>query len=172
MALEITSETHGETRVLRLSGRLDTETSADFELAAHDLTAAGEKRFVVDLSGISYVSSAGLRVLLSLGKQLSGMGGTLGLCGLSESVRQVFDLSGFSRLFNIAPDLSAALGGAPVSPALGQTAAALLGASEKPATPAAAAPPATTRPAAELLGVAPVAKPGLLARILAWLKGQ
>jgi anti-anti-sigma factor len=174
MALDIASETHGETRVLRLSGRLDTETSADFELAAHDLTAAGEKRFVVDLSGISYVSSAGLRVLLSLGKQLSGSGGTLGLCGLSDSVRQVFDLSGFSRLFNISPDLSAALGGAPVSsgPALGQAAASLLGASDKPSAPAAAPTPAVGRQAADLLGAKPAARPGFFARILAWLKGQ
>ena len=74
MALEIGSETHGDFRVLRLNGRLDTGTSADFELAAHDLTQAGERRFVVDLGGISYVSSAGLRVLLALAKQVEGSG--------------------------------------------------------------------------------------------------
>ncbi len=178
MALEIGSETHGDFRVLRLNGRLDTETSADFELAAHDLTQAGERRFVVDLAGISYVSSAGLRVLLALAKQLDG-NGVVRLCGLAPSVRQVFDLSGFSKLFTIAADLPAALRGetgavASSGPDMGRTAANLLGAGAS--SPAAG----TTRPnsapvstrAASLLGAKPAPPRGLFARLLDWLKGH
>jgi anti-anti-sigma factor len=178
MALDIGSETHGDFRVLRLNGRLDTETSADFELAAHDLTTAGENKFIVDLSGISYVSSAGLRVLLALAKQMSN-GGSLRLCGLAPSVRQVFDLSGFSKLFSIAPDLNAALaeGGvtaASPTPALSNAAADLLGATQAPSSPATppAAGPQVGRQAADLLGAKAGPKPGLIARILAWFKGQ
>lgn len=171
MALEIGSETQGDFRVLRLSGRLDTETSADFELAAHDLTAAGERRFVVDLSGISYVSSAGLRVLLALAKQMQVEGGAMRLCGLAPSVRQVFDLSGFSKLFTIASDIESALGNEPATaPAVGRAAADILGASSAPkAAPQGAA---VGRQAADLLGAAQAPKPGFFARILAWLKGQ
>lgn len=178
MALDIGSEKHGDFRVLRLDGRLDTETSADFELAAHDLTAAGENKFIVDLAGISYVSSAGLRVLLALAKQMSG-GGSLRLCSLAPSVRQVFDLSGFSKLFSIAPDLNAALaeGGvtaAAPTPALSNAAANLLGATQSPSSPATAPTPSPQvgRQAADLLGAKPAAKAGLLARLLAWFKGQ
>ena len=176
MALEIGSETHGDFRVLKLDGRLDTETSADFELAAHDLTAAGEKRFIVDLSGISYVSSAGLRVLLSLAKQMSSGGGELRLCGLALSVRQVFDLSGFSKLFSIAADVGAALGdksggsAAAPSPEVSKAAANLLGAASSSAQPAASAQ--VGRQAASILGAKPAAKPGLFARLFAWLKGN
>jgi anti-anti-sigma factor len=174
MALDIGSETHGDFRVLRLDGRLDTETSADFELAAHDLTAAGERKFIVDLSGISYVSSAGLRVLLALAKQMSG-GGTLKLCGLAPSVRQVFDLSGFSKLFVIAPTLEAALGGggaqtAEAGPGVSSAAANLLGAAAE-AAPRPTPSPEVGRQAAGLLGAKPARK-GLLARILGWFKGQ
>ena len=179
MALDIGSETHGDFRVLKLNGRLDTETSADFELAAHDLTAAGERRFVVDLAGISYVSSAGLRVLLALAKQLQAGGGALRLCGLAPSVRQVFDLSGFSKLFTIANDVESALGGAAgataaPTPAVSKAAADLLGAASSTAKPATAPPssPSVGRQAADLLGAKPAPKPGLFARLLAWLKGH
>lgn len=176
MALDIGSETQGDFRVLRLNGRLDTETSADFELAAHDLTAAGEKRFIVDLGGISYVSSAGLRVLLALAKQMGSGGGELRLCGLAPSVRQVFDLSGFSKLFTIATDVGSALGeksggtAAAPTPEVSKAAANLLGAASNAAQPSAS--PQVGRQAADLLGARQAPKPGLFARLFAWLKGN
>lgn len=174
MALEIGSETQGDFRVLRLNGRLDTETSADFELAAHDLTAAGERRFVVDLAGISYVSSAGLRVLLALAKQMQAGGGAMRLCGLAPSVRQVFDLSGFSKLFTITPDLASALGGEVAAPAapVGKAAADILGASSSATRSPPPQSPAVGKQAADLLGAKQATKPGFFARLLAWLKGQ
>ncbi|MEO8801939.1 MAG: STAS domain-containing protein [Rudaea sp.] len=109
MAIEIQIEEQDEIRILGLSGRLDTETAADVELAFADLLATGATSFVVDLSGIGYVSSAGLRVLLALAKKLDGGKGHLYLCGLSPAVRQVFDVAGFSKLFALFPDRDAAL---------------------------------------------------------------
>ena len=79
MAIQIEQEQVGSVRVLELSGRLDTETAVDVELALQDLLAAGEREFLIDLSGIGYVSSAGLRVLLSLAKHLDGGKGSC--CG-------------------------------------------------------------------------------------------
>lgn len=168
MALDIVTESQGGFRVMKLSGRLDTETSADFELAAHDLLAAGDKKFVVDLTGISYVSSAGLRVLLALAKQSTGQQGELRLSGLAPAVKQVFDLSGFAKLFAIFPDLGQATGGAAAPVA---KAAELLGASA-PSKPSAPAQP-VSRNAAELLGAgnAPAPKKGIFGRFLDWLRG-
>ena len=57
MAIQITQEQQDGVRILALSGRLDTETAADVELTLQDLLAAGENRFLFDLSGIGYVSS-------------------------------------------------------------------------------------------------------------------
>jgi anti-anti-sigma factor len=108
MAIEIQQEQQDSLRVLTLSGRLDTETAVDVELALQDLLGAGERQFLIDLSGIGYVSSAGLRVLLGLAKQLDGGKGSLRLCGLNPSVTQVFDVAGFSKLFAIFPDRVAA----------------------------------------------------------------
>lgn len=108
MALDIHEEAVGEVRVLGLKGRLDTDTAADLELAAQDLIDAGSKDFVVDLSGVGYVSSAGLRVLLMIGKSVDGKG-SLCLCGLNATVRQVFDVAGFTQLFVIGADRDAVL---------------------------------------------------------------
>ena len=110
MTIAIAQEQQGVVRILALTGRLDTETAADVELALQDLLTAGERRFLIDLAGIGYVSSAGLRVLLALAKQLDGGKGDLKLCGLNASVRQVFDVAGFSKLFAIFPNRDAALG--------------------------------------------------------------
>jgi anti-anti-sigma factor len=155
VAIEIEQEQVGSVRVLVLSGRLDTETAADVELALQDLFAAGEREYVIDLSGIGYVSSAGLRVLLSLAKLLDGGKGSLRLCGLNAAVTQVFDVAGFSKLFAIFPDRAAALpklaqGKADFS--LGQKVAKLMGvkASTAPANPAAAE---LARSVALLLGI-------------------
>jgi len=115
MAIDIQQEQLGTLRILGLSGRLDTETAVDVELALQDLLGAGERQFLIDLGGIGYVSSAGLRVLLGLAKQLDGGKGTVRLCGLNASVRQVFDVAGFSKLFTILPDRNAALKSLPPS---------------------------------------------------------
>ena len=111
MALEIRDELAGEVRVLGLVGRLDTDTAGDLELAVQDLIDAGSKDFLVDLAGVGYVSSAGLRVLLMLGKSIDGKG-SLRLCGLNPTVRQVFDVAGFTQLFVISANRDAALAGA------------------------------------------------------------
>ena len=170
MAIEIQQEQQGTTRILALSGRLDTDTSADVELTLQDLLAAGERNFLIDLTGIGYVSSAGLRVLLATAKQLEGGKGSLRLCGLNPSVKQVFDVAGFSKLFAIFPDRDAALAASAKSmsargdePAkvvkpevvLAQKAAALLGVKSTSETPHPKAAE-LARIATQLFGLKPV----------------
>ena len=158
MAIEIRQEEQGDVRILALSGRLDTETSADLELALQDLQAAGANQFLIDMADIGYVSSTGLRVLLALAKQLEGGRGALKLCALNDSVKQVFDVAGFSRLFAIFPDRAAALGAAaPAAKArpredLARRAAGLLGAGEPDAGSTDPDAERLARAAAQLLG--------------------
>jgi len=158
MAFAIQQDQQGSVRILALSGRLDTETSADLELALQDLQAAGATHFLIDMADIGYVSSAGLRVLLALAKQLEGGRGALKLCALNDSVKQVFDVAGFSRLFAIFPDRAAALGAAaPAAKArpredLARRAAGLLGAGEPAAGSTDPDAERLARAAAQLLG--------------------
>jgi len=82
-------------------GRVDSTTSASLDDHLLKLAAAGEKAIVIDMGGVEYISSAGLRVMLSLAKRTREIKGSLALCALGESVRQVFALAGFLPLFTI-----------------------------------------------------------------------
>jgi anti-anti-sigma factor len=130
--MEIKQEQRGGVVVLAPSGRLDTDSSTDLELMINDLIAADARHFVVDLGQISYVSSAGLRVLLASAKQLDGGKGSVRLCGLNPQVKQVFDVAGFTKLFGIFSNAEAALAQHPniadAAPALGKLAGKLMGA--------------------------------------------
>lgn len=130
--MEIAHEQAGAVSVLAPVGRLDTDSATDLELALQDLLAADARHFVLDFAKIGYVSSAGLRVLLMAAKQLDGGKGSLRLCGLSPQVKQVFDIAGFSKLFQIFPDRAAALDRHPnladAAPQIGKLASRLMGA--------------------------------------------
>ncbi len=151
MALTIGEEQVGPVCLLVLAGRLDTETSADLELAVQDLLQAGSRRFVIDLAGVGYVSSAGLRVLLGLAKSVDGSG-SLRLAALNAGVRQVFDVAGFTPLFRIHADRADAL------------------ARETAGTAAAVAPVAAAQPSAA--PPEPVAGNALAAKAAALLGAQ
>ncbi|MGZ5428614.1 MAG: STAS domain-containing protein [Thermoanaerobaculia bacterium] len=164
MPLEIRESREAETLVLELIGRLDTKTSGALEKSVAAHLAAGQRRFILDLAGMEYVSSAGLRIFLMLAKKVSGGTGGLALCGLNPQVKEVFDIAGFTRLFTLAATRAEALagGGKPPAPAAkpakaatpkAQSAkAALVAASPPP--PAPQAPPA---PAESLAGRAAAA---------------
>jgi stage II sporulation protein AA (anti-sigma F factor antagonist) len=110
VALTIRDESVNDVRVLALDGRLDNDTAADLELAIQDLVDAGATEFVLDLGDLSYISSAGLQVLLGMTRTLQGRGG-LRLAALQAGVRRVFDAADATGLFAIFADRAAALGG-------------------------------------------------------------
>lgn len=83
------------------TGRLDSNTSKAFEDQLLPVVEGGPARVVVDLSGLQYVSSAGLRVFLLAAKRAKASGGRLALAGMSDQIREVFDISGFSAIFAI-----------------------------------------------------------------------
>ena len=99
--LVIDQETVGEIRVLAPQGRIDSTTSSTLETAALDVVNNGTTRLVVDLSDVDYISSAGLRVILLAGKKAKAAGGALVLAGLQPTIRDVFEISGFLRLFDV-----------------------------------------------------------------------
>jgi len=82
-------------------GRVDNATSARLDEYFTGLAAAGESRVVVDFSGIDYISSAGLRVMLTLAKRAKDQKARVALFAMNDSVRQVFELAGFLTLFAV-----------------------------------------------------------------------
>jgi anti-sigma B factor antagonist len=96
--------------VMALDGRLDAETSPAFQdrlLAAID---GGEHSIVLDFGALSYISSAGLRVLLIAAKRLREKNGKFALCSLNSNIREVFKVSGFDAIIKILSDRDSAVG--------------------------------------------------------------
>jgi anti-anti-sigma factor len=87
--------------VLSPAGRIDAATAPVLEGEISRAIEEGHRKIVVDLSNVDYMSSAGLRVLLAAMKRLKKLDGNLVLCSMKPMVREVFDLTGFSRIFTI-----------------------------------------------------------------------
>jgi anti-anti-sigma factor len=95
--------------VLACAGRLDNNAAGILEASLAPLLAAGTRRLALDLSGVDYLSSAGLRSILVSLKKVTVAGGTLVLCGVGANVLEVLKLSGFEAILKIYPDREAAL---------------------------------------------------------------
>jgi anti-anti-sigma factor len=107
--MQIAEERAGGALVLAPAGRLDSLTSNELEKRVASRLDAGERRLVLDLAGVEYISSAGLRVLLLAAKRLKEPPAALVLCGMGPSVRTVLELAGFLPLFAIEPGREQAL---------------------------------------------------------------
>jgi stage II sporulation protein AA (anti-sigma F factor antagonist) len=108
-ALSVTSERTDGIVVLAVNGRLGTASSEAMVEALSREIRAGYLRLLVDLTGVDYVSSAGLGALEAIARRVRESRGELVLCALSEPVRLVFDLAGLLSAFAIEPSREAGL---------------------------------------------------------------
>lgn len=95
--------------VLVISGKMDANTTPAFTAWFNSRISAGESRFAVDCSGMTYMSSAGLRGVLTVAKQIRAKQGRLIFCGLHGIVLDVFEASGFIAILETRPTLQDAL---------------------------------------------------------------
>ncbi len=86
---------------LIVDGRLDAITVPTFEQTLQRLLAEGQSRFVVDLGAVNYISSSGLRVLLTARRLARSRGGEVLLCQLHPRVREIFEMVGFLSVFGV-----------------------------------------------------------------------
>jgi anti-anti-sigma factor len=107
--MEISTRTSNDIHIVAIVGSLDSTTSPAAQKALHAVLA-GARKVVLDFSELDYISSAGLRVLLGAAKQLRASEGTLRMFGLNQSVREVFEISGFSTILSVYPSEAEALG--------------------------------------------------------------
>lgn len=96
--MEITREKTGDLLVIRLNGRLDANWCNHVQNALAAAVRDGEHRVHLDMAAVNYVSSAGLRVLLSFYKQLRGINGMFGVARPAASVRSILELAGLDML--------------------------------------------------------------------------
>ncbi|MBP2298707.1 STAS domain-containing protein [Azospirillum picis] len=107
--MNITEQSINGVTVLRADGRIDSGNATEFENALVEALGSGSTRLVVDMEKLTYISSAGLRSLLIAAKKARPGGGRIALSAMAPHIREVFDLSGFSSLFEIHGDAGAAV---------------------------------------------------------------
>ena len=95
--MEIIKKSEGAKLTVTPAGRIDTVTSPEFEAA---IVLEGVDELVIDLSKVDYISSAGLRVLLTSKKRMAGK--SMLIMGACAAVKEVFDITGFSDIFTFA----------------------------------------------------------------------
>jgi len=99
--MEVTEKRQNGVVILVPKGRLDSNTSDDFEKRLLGLVGAGETSLIIDFKDLDYISSAGLRVLLKTAKELKRKNGQLVFCAVKDYIREIFELSGFVSFFPI-----------------------------------------------------------------------
>jgi anti-sigma B factor antagonist len=108
-------ESIGLTTLVILEGRLDFGAAAGFQARLEQVLAGSgtPARVIIDCAGLDYVSSAGLRVFLLAARAAQRAGVVFAMCALTPAVREVFDVSGFSRVIAVYADRAAALAQTP-----------------------------------------------------------
>jgi anti-anti-sigma factor len=110
--MEVTEIRAGGATILRIAGRVDSSVSKVLELRIQDLITRDE-HIVVDLAGMSYVSSAGLRSFIILAKHARAREKAIALAAMQDEVCEIFEISGLIELFVIHGTVDAAVAALP-----------------------------------------------------------
>jgi anti-anti-sigma factor len=106
--MNVTVSQTGDTQVFALTGRLDTDSAPGFERKCNEDLRSDILTLVLDLTGLEYLSSAGLRTILSAGKRVQARGGNVVLCAKPGLVRSILEGSGFDKMFRVVSNLDEA----------------------------------------------------------------
>jgi len=109
LGIDIAVEHFEHCEVVRIHGRLDALTALSLEKTLDALRARGRLRLVMDFAAVDYLSSAGMRVLLSTAKKLRMRGGDCFFCSINDNVKEIIKVAGFEKILAIYPTESEAL---------------------------------------------------------------
>ncbi len=107
--MEITSRKVADKTVACISGRLDAVSAPEFQNALLALIDQGATALLLDFAGVDYISSAGLRSILVVAKKLRTGKGELSVAMLQDTVKEVFEISGFSSILPVFDTVESAL---------------------------------------------------------------
>ena len=99
--MQLHIEPQNGTLVVAVEGRIDGANAMQFQRAMHDNLGANKGPLVIDFADLAYISSAGLRVILSVAKALQRRNGQFAICSMSGMIAQIFQISGFDQLISI-----------------------------------------------------------------------
>ncbi len=107
--MKITQRVEGDVTVFLPEGRIDTQAATDMDQALQAVVSAGNPNMVVDMSGVDYISSAGLRALAAAQVRSKAEGGDMKIAALNARVTRVFSIIGFDLLMSIHDTPEAAI---------------------------------------------------------------
>ena len=99
--LTVQGDTRDGVLIASVNGRVDGSNAQEFQEALEKLMADGVNALALDLGDLAYISSAGLRVILLISRQMQGRSGKFGICTLKGAIAEVFALSGFDKIIPI-----------------------------------------------------------------------
>jgi anti-sigma B factor antagonist len=108
--MDIQTQEHKRVVVVSVAGRIDSATAGEFEDTLNEFTQQGKNNIVLDLSDVDFISSAGLRVLVTARKAVKSSGGEIVFAESSEQVLETLEIAGLDVLFEQYPDREAAVG--------------------------------------------------------------
>jgi anti-sigma B factor antagonist len=108
--VEITTKEYRRVAVVSVSGRIDTSTSTQFEETITSMIDKGHFNLVMDFSDVDFLSSSGLRILVTTRKKLREMGGDIVLANPSQRASDSVEIAGLDRLFQSYPNREEAIG--------------------------------------------------------------
>lgn len=97
--MDIAKKLDGDKTIITVTGRVDTTTAPELDAG---LKLDGSETLTLDLSGVPYMSSAGLRCLLTAQKKMMAGGGSMTVVGVQPAVKEVLDITGFSSILTLA----------------------------------------------------------------------
>lgn len=110
--MELTSHTRGAVTVIAVTGRIDQSSADPFRVALEPHLLACDREgaaLVLDLSGVEYISSVGLRALMLAARQVTAQGGRIAVAGLQALVKEIFEISRFHLVFKVFDSTDAAV---------------------------------------------------------------
>ncbi|MDD5482376.1 MAG: STAS domain-containing protein [Kiritimatiellae bacterium] len=106
--MQITVEEKQPSLVIKLAGHMGHASVNELRRVFDEWLAKGSQNFIVDMGGLQYINSAGLRCFFEVSKKINALKGKLLFCGIQSEVRQIFDVSGFTSLFSICDTVESA----------------------------------------------------------------
>ncbi|MCU0633105.1 MAG: STAS domain-containing protein [Methanolinea sp.] len=99
----------GDVQVVHVTGRIDSSNADIFGRDIGEVIADGNRQILLDLAGVTYINSAGLRAILVVAKSLKKPGDRCVICGLIGEVREIFELAGFTMILQMYPTVNDAI---------------------------------------------------------------
>lgn len=109
MTIDITTATEAGALIATANGRIDSRNAQEFEQTMSEAIGDGASIVILDLAGLSYISSAGLRAILVTAKTLRKREAKFALCSLQSAIKEIMEISGFDQVIAIHPSKADAL---------------------------------------------------------------